>query len=86
MVDWVFAQPFAGHAKMTFADVADGWVIAYASVNGLTFVTHEEHAPDAKKSVPMPNVCLHFGVPYVNTFEMLEELGVKLILSTKRRR
>jgi hypothetical protein len=60
--------------------------MAYAAVNGLTVVTHEEYAPAAKKRVPMPNVCLEFDIPYVNTFEMLDELGVKLILSTKRRR
>lgn len=86
MIDWVFAQPFDDAAKTEFASVADGWVMAYASVNNLTVVTHEEYAPGAKKKVPMPNVCLQFGVPYVNTFEMLEEPGVKLILSTKRRR
>jgi len=34
----------------------------------------------------MPNVCLVFSVDYVNTFEMLEDLNVKFILSTKNRR
>lgn len=89
MVNWVNSEPqFTPAAKAEFADVdnADSWVIAYAKVNGLTVVSHEEYAPDARKKVPMPNVCLEFNVDYDNTFEMLEDLKVKFILSTKRHR
>src|SRR5262249_49725186 len=69
IVTWVNAQPqFIPGAKDEFASAADCWVIAYAKVNGLTVVTHEELAPDAKKTVPMPNVCLEFDVDYANTF------------------
>ena len=86
MVRWVNSEPqFRRAAKAEFLTVADGWVIAYAKVNALTVVTHEVHAPDVQKKVPMPNVCLEFDVDYVNTFEMLEDLKVKFILSTKRR-
>lgn len=86
MIGWVFSQPFTQAAQTEFASVADGFVIAYAAANGLTVVTHEEYAPDAKKKVPMPNVCLEFDVPYINTFDMLADLGVQLDLKTKRRR
>ena len=89
MVQWVNAEPqFTPAAKAEFAslDNADGWVIAYAKSNGLIVVTHEEYAPDAQKKVPIPNICLEFNVVPVNTFEMLEELKVKFILSTKRSR
>ena len=89
MVKWVNSEPqFTPAAKAEFADLdnADGWVIAYAKANGLIVVTHEEYAPDAQKKVPMPNVCLEFNVDNVNTFEMLEDLKVKFILSTKRQR
>jgi hypothetical protein len=89
MVKWVNAEPqFTPAAKAEFAglDNADGWVMAYAKSNGLIVVTHEEYAPDAQKKVPMPNVCLEFNVDYVNTFEMLEDLKIKFILSTKRQR
>ena len=51
--------------------------MAYAAANGLVVVTHEEFAADAKKKVPMPNVCIEFGVDYCNTFEMLLDLGVR---------
>lgn len=86
MVAWVYAQPqFTDAAKSEFASVADGWVLAFASVNGLTVVTHEQYAPDAKRKVPMPNVCVEFEVEYADTFQMLRDLGEKLIRSTKRR-
>lgn len=86
MVTWVNAESqFSPAAKTEFAGVADGWVIAYARVNGLIVVTHEEYAPDAKKKVPIPNVCLEVDVEYVNTFEMLKELNVQFIVKTRRR-
>jgi hypothetical protein len=56
----------------------------YAKVNGLIVVTHEEYAPAVQRKVPMPNVCLEFNVDYINTFEMLEDLKVKFVMSTKR--
>jgi len=87
MVAWVnFESQFTSAAKAEFASAADGWVIAHAKVNGMIVVTHEEYAPDVKRKVPMPNVCLEFGVDYINTFEMLGDLKVKFILSTKRKR
>jgi hypothetical protein len=85
MVNWVQSeQQFTPEAKSQFASVADGWVIAYAKANGLVVVTHEEYAPDVKKKVPMPNVCVEFGVEYCDTFEMLRELGVQFVLKKRR--
>lgn len=85
MVKWVYSQSqFTDAAKVEFASVADGWVIAYAAVNGLIVVTHELFAPDAKRKVPMPNVCIEFDVEYVDTFDMLRNLGEKFVRKTKR--
>ena len=87
MITWVNgAAQFTPAAKAEFATAADGWLIAFAKVNKLIVVTHEEYAPLAQRKVPMPNVCLEFNVGYVNTFEMLEGLRVRFILSTKRKR
>ena len=87
MVTWVNSEvQFTSAAKAEFASVADGWVVAFAKVNALIVVTHEEYVPAVQKRVPMPNVCLEFNVDCVNTFEMLEELKVRFILSTKRQR
>jgi hypothetical protein len=51
--------------------------VAYAKVKGCFVVTHETLAPDAKRKVPIPNVCRAFNVPFVDTFEMLRTLGVR---------
>ncbi len=85
LVNWVLDKPqFTADAKARFANVADGWLIAYAKSNGMTLVTHEEMAIDAKAKVPMPNLCVEFGVPYVNTFDMLRELKVRFGLRKHR--
>jgi hypothetical protein len=87
MVIWVYAQTqFNDAAKSEFASVADGWVLAYAATNGLVVVTHEQLAPDAKRTVPIPNVCVEFEIDYVNTFEMLRELGEKFVRRKKNLR
>jgi hypothetical protein len=87
MVKWVYGEPqFTDAARAEFASVADGWLVAYAAVNDLIVVTHEEFSPDVKRRVLIPNVCEEFEVEYVNTFEMLRALGAKFIQSPRRRR
>jgi hypothetical protein len=80
MMQWVVQdQPqFKPEAKDEFARAADGWLVAYAAANNLTVVTHEEYNPDNKKKVLIPNVCKQFNVPYINTFQMLRSLQVRL--------
>jgi len=68
---------FNPEAKAEFADGTDGWLIAHAKVNGLVVVTHEVLAPDARRKVPIPNVCRAFGVAYCDTFEMLRDLETR---------
>ena len=72
------SDQYKDEAKAEFATGADGWLIAYASVSRLVLVTHEEESADAKKRVPIPNICRVFNVECVNTFEMLKALNVKL--------
>ena len=87
MVRWVSGKSqFSDQAKAEFASVADGWLVAYAHVNGLIVVTHEVYRPDAKRKVLIPNVCEEFDVEYLNAFEMLGELKVKFVLSPKRQK
>lgn len=72
---WVQAQSqFSDAAKADFANGADGWLVAYAKVRGCVVVTHEVPAPDARRKVPIPNVCQAFDVAFVDTFEMLRTL------------
>ena len=78
VMSWVQAQDqFLDAAKADFAAVADGWLVAYAKTKENIVVTHELPATDARKKVPIPNVCDALGVSYVDTFTMLRELGVR---------
>ncbi len=76
---WMSNQAqFLDAAKQQFAGSADGWLVAHAKTNGYVVVTMEQLSADARRRVPIPNVCNAFGVRYVNTFEMLRELDVRL--------
>lgn len=76
-VDWVWAHDqYQRQAKVDFARAADGWVAAYAKVDGAAVVTHEAFSAGAKRVVPLPNLCAEFGIDCLHTFDMLRELGV----------
>ena len=78
VMGWVQAQDqFSDAAKADFATGADGWLVAYARSEERIVVTHELPATDARRKVPIPNVCEAFGVTYVDTFAMLREMGVR---------
>jgi len=75
MMVWAQGQKqFKPEAKTEFAKVADSWIMAYAKAHDMTVVTHEVFSVDAKRKVPMPNVCTAFDIPFLNTFAMLRHL------------
>ena len=87
MVNWVQnEQQFTPQAKAEFASVADAWVVAYGKANGLVVVTHEVYAPDVRKKMPIPNLCIEFDVDYCNTFEMLRGLKEQFVSKKRLRR
>lgn len=63
-----------------FLAKADPWLIAKAMTLGSTIVTHETVQPNAKSRVMIPNVCGHFGVPYLNTFDALRQMSASFRL------
>ena len=65
-------------AKAKFAASADGWLVAYAGVHGFIVVTNEKPEPDSRRAIKLPDVCQQFNVQYINTFDLLRRLGVKL--------
>jgi hypothetical protein len=77
---WVDSQKqFSPAAKADFAQGADGWLVAYAKVHNCVVVTHETISAEAKRTVPIPNVCQAFDVSFVDTFEMLRRLRIKFL-------
>ena len=76
-MNWVLGETrFTPAAKDEFAQAADPWLVAYAGARGMTLVTLETPAPLSRNKVKIPDVCHQFGIPWRNTFEMLEELRV----------
>jgi len=76
---WVQDQSqYTDAAKAEFANVSDGWLVAYAAAKKRVIVTHEVLNPDIRRRIPIPNVCEAFHIRYINTFDMLRELRAQL--------
>ena len=85
IIAWVYSRPqFLQGAKDDFARKADGWLVAYAKTHNLMLVTQEVFDQNIRKRVPIPNVCQQFTIPYLNTFEMLRQVGVHFDLRPTR--
>jgi len=64
-------------AKAKFATEADGWLVAYAMVHGVTVITNEQPRPESRNRILLPDVCDRFKVNYRDTFFMLADLGIR---------
>lgn len=79
----VAAGGYTPAAMSKFLAGADPWLIAKAKALGATLVTHEVmEAPQAKKRVPIPNICKPHGVVCANTFDALRALSCSLSFRT----
>lgn len=63
-----------------FLSGADPWLIAKAMTIDATVVTHEQLNLAARRKFLIPNVCQHFGVRFVDTFELLNALEARFVL------
>jgi len=63
-----------------FLSGADPWLIAKARVLGHTIVTHERFNPASRRKFLIPNVCQHYEVECINTFDMLNRLEARFVL------
>lgn len=77
VADWVVRNPFGPEHIAKFLDGADPWIIAASRVLSATVVTQESPLGPGTKKVKIPNVSDQFGVPWINTFDMLNRLGAK---------
>jgi hypothetical protein len=44
-------------------------------------VTHEQFNPQIKRKFSIPNVCQHFGVQWIDTFELLSRTDARFVLA-----
>lgn len=59
---------------------ADPWLIAKARTSNAIVVTHEVGNPQSKRKILIPDICDHFGVSYLNTFDLLLKLEAEFVL------
>lgn len=78
---WVYNNNFTQVAHDSFtASHADFLLVTYARAHNLTLVTHETFSRGVNR-VKIPNACQALGVEYTNTFDMLRQSQVRLVLS-----
>jgi len=75
---------YTAEAKAKFAISADGWLVAYASTNAFVVCTYEVARPESQTSVKLPDVAKWAGIACITPYEMLDELGVRMV-PTKRK-
>jgi hypothetical protein len=68
---------FKPHQAAEFLVGADGWLIAHAMSGDGVVVTQESDRSHRSK-IKVPTICKIFGIPCMNTYEMLRALGAKL--------
>lgn len=63
-----------------FLQGADPWVIAQAQAENAKVVTMEKLVGINSRKVKIPNICNHFGVEWLNTYQLLRELQARFTL------
>jgi Domain of unknown function (DUF4411) len=80
IVQHIYSLPNRNQANVaSFLDGADPWLIAKAATTGATIVTQEMPVPVDSRKIKIPNICNTFDVQYINSFELLRDLGARFI-------
>ena len=80
IANWVNSRSFTAQAKAEFFAAADGWLIAFAKAKNRIVITQEKPDPLATGVIKIPDVCNGVGVHWKGTYDLLRELGIKLII------
>ena len=65
-----------------FLDGADPWLIAKAmTMQDAVIVTHEQFNLQMRRKYSIPNVSQHFGVAWIDTFELLSRTDARFVLA-----
>jgi Domain of unknown function (DUF4411) len=69
---------FPPHRVSKFLEGADPWVIAQAWRDGTTVITQEGHVDASSRKPKIPNICEHFGVEYMNLYQLVRLRNLRL--------
>ena len=64
--------------KSRFLSRADLWLIAAGKALNATIVTQEVLSGKGTRKVKIPDICQQVGVKYVNLYEMMRAVGIKI--------
>lgn len=65
-----------------FLSGADPWLIAKAmALQDAVVVTHEQFNLEMRRKFSIPNICHHFGVQWIDTFELLSRTDARFVLA-----
>ena len=79
--DWIIGRQYRAAAIGEFMQDADYFLVGYALAHGYTVVSNESSAPEAKKRVQIPDVCLGVGVECIPTYAMLRRQKARFVLA-----
>jgi len=84
IVAWVSDknQGYTQPAINEYLDVGDSWLVAMASTENMTIVTHEKFNAQRKSKILIPNVCRTFGIEYIDTIELIRRTGARFHLQS----
>ena len=78
LMNWVSNHgQYNQKAIAEFARGADGWIMAYAKINGETVFSMEISAPNSKNHAKMPDICSAHSIDHINTFDFLRRVGAQ---------
>ncbi|HHY09058.1 MAG TPA: DUF4411 family protein [Firmicutes bacterium] len=63
-------------ARRQFATVADSWVCAHSLAWSYTVVTEEIHEPARQNRIKIPDVCVEFGIDYIDRLQFIRQIGI----------
>ena len=64
--------------KSRFLSRADLWLIAAGKALNATIVTQEVLSGEGTRKVKIPDICQQVGVKYVNLYDMMRAVGIKI--------
>lgn len=65
--------------KFLATEYADSWLVAMARLDAnFIIITEEVGNPQIKSDIRIPDVCLQYNLPFINTLELLRTLSVTI--------
>ena len=82
--NWIQQQQYEPAAVSDFLSTgADYYLIARALASGYVIVTHEESAPNSRRTIKIPDVCRGLNLCCMNPFTMLRQEGARFVLESQ---